>query len=208
MRDWLGVARQDWLSPDLLLVTSLNCGLVVGENIDDRLRASHVQFSQECRAHNIRRLVRDFAQQRLVPLVDHIFQSPTSKETRDKFSLCHLDVNFGMGSRNWNMAVHRVVCCVLCWNQGHTYIVWVAKIIRPWPKSTLTLLTKPQPTDGDSFRLHSLVVNNFYPTGECVSTIPSPRKVWSLQTVSWEFAWQWLRNTQVMNMRGYFAMVF
>ena len=50
------------MSPDLLLVTSLNCGLVVGENIDDRLRASHVQFSQECRAHNIRRLIRDFAQ--------------------------------------------------------------------------------------------------------------------------------------------------
>ena len=94
------MARQDWLSPDLLLVTSLNCGLVVGENIDDRLRASHVQFSQECRAHNIRRLIRDFAQQRLVPPVDHIFQSPKSKETRDKFSLCHLDVNFGMGSRN------------------------------------------------------------------------------------------------------------
>ncbi|CAL1143695.1 unnamed protein product [Cladocopium goreaui] len=34
--------RQDWLSPDLLLVTSLNCGLVVGENIDDRLRESVV----------------------------------------------------------------------------------------------------------------------------------------------------------------------
>ena len=100
-------------------------GLIVGENIDDRLRASHVQFSQECRAHKIRCLICIFSKVQHLQevkeksksltqqtLVDHNLQSLSSKEIGDKCSLCHLDINFGMGSWNLNMATHCVVWCV------------------------------------------------------------------------------------------------
>lgn len=97
----IDILYEDWLHvTDLTLVPDAAASALVelcetdlvwqGENIDDRLRASHVQFSQECRAHKIR-------------------------------------------------------------NKGQVFSL----------------------------------------------------KVWSSQNGLWEFAWQWLRKTQVMNMRGF-----